>query len=268
VTFEQASGIEIERCRFLHLGAQAVTMSGGAHRVEGNIVEDVSGGGLELNSDPGRGEGVVIANNWVHRIGLDYRGSIGIAVRELVDATIAHNRINDVPYSGIVVSPGGERVRVVANHVYDTNNQVFDGGGIYVNDVQGTSFEGGTLVRDNLVHEVRNPDQTDPEIGAPNAIYMDWYADFVTVERNVVYDNLNSMGGVYPKHVHIDANFLDDDELIWYLEPDAPDLITIGDRNQLLAGDPVQACQGDPVCASIVAEAGLEADFRAITGAD
>jgi hypothetical protein len=268
VTFERAEGIEIERCRFLHLGAQAVTMFGGAHRVEGNVVEDVSGGGIELSSDPDRREGVVIANNWVHRIGLDYRGSIGIAVSKLVDATIEHNRVNDVPYSGIVVYPGGERVRVVANHVHDTNNEVFDGGGIYVNDVQGTSSEGGTLVRDNLVHDVRNPDQTDPEIGAPNAIYIDWYTDFVTVEHNVIYDNLNAMGGVYPKHVHIDANFLDDDEFVWYRKPGAPDLITIGDRNTLLTGDPMQACRDDQECASIVAAAGLEADFRTITGGD
>jgi hypothetical protein len=266
VRFELAEGIEIERNRFVHLGAQALTLSGGEHRVEGNVVEDVSGGGFELGADASGAADVVVANNWIRRVGAEYGGAIGIAVGELVDATIEHNQINEVPYSGIVVYPGGRRIQVLANHVYDTNNEVLDGGGIYVNDVQGTSFDTGTLVQGNLVHDVRHPDQTDPEVGAPNAIYIDWYADFVTVERNVVYDNLNSIGGVFPRHVRIDDNFLDDGELIWYRD-ETPDLVTVGD-NTILTGDPVQVCAARPACAAIVANVGLEPEFDALLDVD
>jgi hypothetical protein len=80
----------------MHLGGLALVLSraGSSNTVHGNVVADVSGGGVEVR---GPGTGNRVEDNWVHHIGSEYRGSIGIAVEDAPDATVAHNQVNAVP---------------------------------------------------------------------------------------------------------------------------------------------------------------------------
>ena len=79
VAFRAAERISVERSRFTHLGGLALVLSrvGSSNTVRGNVVEDVSGGGVEVR---GPGAGNRVEDNWVHDIGVDYRSSVGIAV--------------------------------------------------------------------------------------------------------------------------------------------------------------------------------------------
>ena len=141
VTFRAAERISIEGNHFTHLGGLALVLSrvGSNNTVRDNVVDDVSGGGVEVR---GRGGGNRVEDNWVHHIGIDYRSSVGISLEGSPGATVAHNQVNHVPYTGIWgESPGGT--------------------GIY------------------------------PDVGA----------DWVTLERNVLYGSDDAVAGVQPRRI-------------------------------------------------------------------
>jgi hypothetical protein len=209
--------------------------------VHGNVVEDVSGGGVEVRG-PGGGNRVV--DNWVRRIGVDYRSSIGIALEDSPHATVAHNQVNDVPYSGIWgAAPGG--LRVENNLVFNAVGTVTDGGGIYLPSAQGTSFDDGAVVRGNVVHHAG-------DVG----LYPDVGADWVTLERNVLYGSGEGVAGVEPKRIRIADNYWDDDKPFWW-PPDTPtDAIAVVGNTLLPRKHPAASCRADAACAGIVAAAG------------
>jgi hypothetical protein len=163
--------------------------------VAGNLVEDVSGGGVEVR---GPGGGNRIEDNRVHHIGTDYRSSVGIALEGSRNATIAHNQVDHVPYTGIWGQSRGISgqvrggLRVENNLVFNAVRAVPDGGGIYLPFAQGTSFGDGAAVRGNVVHHAGD-----------TGIYPDVGADWVTLERNVLYGNTDAVSGVEPKRIRI-----------------------------------------------------------------
>ena len=243
VSFRAAERISIERSRFTHLGGLALVLSrvGSNNTVRGNIFKDVSGGGVEVR---GPGGGNRVEDNWVHDIGVDYRSSVGISVEGTRDATVAHNQVDDVPYTGIWgESPGG--LRVEHNLVFDAVRTVPDGGGIYLPFAQGTSFDDGAVVRGNVVHDAGG-----------SGLYPDVGADWVTLERNVLYGSDDAVSGVEPKRVRIAHNYWDDDKPFWWPNDTPTDGIALAGNTLLPRPDPAASCRADAACAEILATAG------------
>lgn len=113
VAFHGVRRVAIEDSRFTRLGGQALELSLGSssNLVRGNVFADVSGGGVEIgNRHPGRrgtrNAGNRVENNWVHDIGVDYPGSVGIYLEQTQRSTIAHNQVNDVPRASSSASTG------------------------------------------------------------------------------------------------------------------------------------------------------------------
>jgi hypothetical protein len=243
VAFHAAERISIEGNRFTHLGGQALVLSRvcSGNTVRGNVIDDVSAGGIEVR---GPGGGTRVEDNWVRDIGVDYRGSIGIALEGTPDATVAHNQIDDVPYTGIWgETPRG--LRVLGNVVSDAVREVPDGGGIYLPFAQGTSFDDGAVVRGNVVRDA----------GAVG-IYPDVGADWVTVEHNVLFGSENAVSGVEPRRIRVAGNYWDDAEPFWWPEDTPTEGVTLVGNVLLPHADSASACRADPACAEILSSAG------------
>lgn len=262
VALRKTKRITFEGNRFTHLGARALGLSGLSERtlVRGNVVDDVSGGGIELEGTAA-GRGNRVENNWVHHIGNEYRGGIGIGLAGL-DSTVAHNQVNDTPYSGIVIGDLGTArgVRVLDNQVFGTNRTLIDGGGIYTSADQGTSFANGALIRGNVVHDVLNR-QPGSDFPIPIGIYNDNEGDWITSRGNVVYGNRAPLGGVAPKRIRFEGNFWDDDKPMWW--PPSPG-VKIRDNTLLPRDKARQACEAISACAAILANAGLQQPYRSL----
>jgi hypothetical protein len=196
----------------------------------------------------GPGGGNRVEDNWVHHIGTDYRGSIAITLERAPDTTVAHNQVNNVPYTGIWGdSPRG--LQVVDNLVFNAVRKVPDGGGIYLPLAQGTSFDDGALVRGNVVHD-------SGEVG----IYPDVGADWITLEANVLFANGNAVSGVEPRRIMVARNYWDDDEPFWWPEHAPTDGVTLVDNTLLPRNDPIAACRADAACADVLNAAGPRDD--------
>ncbi|MCA2184793.1 right-handed parallel beta-helix repeat-containing protein [Nonomuraea cavernae] len=240
VVFDGTSGVEIEGCRFVRLGATALGLSGGGDAVvRGCDFETLSASAIAVTGS----HGVLVEDNRIHRAGLDYSGSPGIALLSTRDVTVAHNQITDVPHCGITAGPGAG-TRVLRNVVSGSMSVLADGGGVYLSGIQGDSYENGAVVEGNVIKDTRTPYNF--------ALYTDYGAAWVTVESNVVAgaDNTAVLQVSPPlENVVYLGNFWDADPL----GHDAPppgvtyeDNMTIADEREL-----------DAVTAAIQARAGL-----------
>lgn len=275
LTFEHSAGLSFEGNRFTRLGADGLKLIGAkATVVRGNEFADLAGGGLKLDSHRFRdaNNDNLVTNNWVHGIGRDYQGGIAVYLERTVDTVVRHNRVNGVPYSGIVADNTEQPKpahgnRIIDNDVFDTVNVLMDGGGIYTAVGQGTSYANGALIEGNHVHGTVNPrfEKIDPdgEIGAPNALYTDVHGDFIRLRHNVVYDNHQSWGGVTPERMRFSQNFWDDDDLVWYGPTDG---LRIRDNTLLTWRRPHRECLTIDRCRAIVRDAGVTPRWRDAVG--
>ncbi|WP_210583842.1 right-handed parallel beta-helix repeat-containing protein [Streptomyces sp. GESEQ-35] len=84
VAFRTAERIAFEGNRFTHLGAQALELSENSsyNVVDGNVISDVSDGGILMGVAPpdqkGTNRGTRITNNWIHRTGTEYHASSAV----------------------------------------------------------------------------------------------------------------------------------------------------------------------------------------------
>ena len=185
-----------------HVGGCGISLRKGCVKnlVEGNHIYDIGSNGINVgedlsiiydenytppDSDTPRDNR--ITNNYIHGCGADFYGGIGIYIA-FTDGTVAtHNLLHDLPYTGISVGMmwGGQptvcRNNIIEyNHIYDVMKRMGDGAGIYT-----LGFQPGTVVRNNLIHDVRrNPFAR----GAPYAgLYVDSRSSQILVEANTVY---------------------------------------------------------------------------------
>ncbi|MFB7667505.1 right-handed parallel beta-helix repeat-containing protein [Kitasatospora sp. NPDC056138] len=248
VRFEGAVRITLEGNTFTRLGAGALALLGPGrdNAVLGNVIEDVSGSGLAVES----GTGTRVEHNLIRRIGREYHGTPAVWVVDTREATVAHNEIHDVPYCGIIVVGGDRaaRVQIVENLIHHTMTVLADGGGIYLNGRQGSSYASGTLVRGNVIRDT----VTSYNFG----LYTDYGAAWVTVQGNVVHrgDTPIVLRVTPPlENVAFLGNFWDD-------QPEGHDSPPAG---VVLAGNTVlpkddfeRALAADPAGADILASAG------------
>ena len=183
----------IEDGALAHLGGCGIELvtSCRDNLVQGNHVFDVSGNGIMLGGP--RSEAEVpkrdrIANNHVHACGVEYYGAIGIWVGFAQQATIAHNLVHDLPYSGISIGwqwnpepTACREIHVERNHVYDVMNRLCDGGCIYT-----LGFQPGTVIRGNHLHDVHRSRYAQ---GAPNnGMFIDQGSKGYLFQENVIYN--------------------------------------------------------------------------------
>ncbi|GAA1530855.1 hypothetical protein GCM10009678_11210 [Actinomadura kijaniata] len=174
VVLADVSGVRIEGCRLTRLGATGLGVSGGADvTVRGCDFDTLSAGALVVEG----GRSVLVEDNRVHRVGLEFSGSPGVALSGTTGCTVAHNHISEVPHCGIVAGPG-QGTRILRNLVTDTMRTLADGGGVYLAGAQGDSHDSGAVVRGNVIEDTRTPYNF--------GLYTDYGAAWVTVEENVV----------------------------------------------------------------------------------
>jgi len=205
-----AADVWFERCRFAHLNASGIGFGPGCrrNRVSRSTVEDIGGNGIVIGwrgagtlqtgaegsldadwADPADAPaGNEVVDCVVRRCGADSRGGVGIFVAFSADTRIAHNKVYDLPYTGVSIgyrwnTTPTSQVRCVAefNHIHHVMQKLADGGGIYT-----LGYQPGTVLRGNLIHDV--PRSAYAHGGAPNnGFFVDQGSKGYLFESNVVY---------------------------------------------------------------------------------
>lgn len=283
VRFVHARRIALENNRFTRLGSDALELSLGSSEnlIQGNLFTDVSGGGIAIGNRYPHTEldkinrANRVANNWVHGIGVEYEGSVGISIEKTQETTVEHNQINDTPYTGLTFRefwtpyPQGQTTaygnRIMSNRVFDTTERHLDGGGIWTAAPQGTSHEDGSVVAGNVVHDatpsrdIYYPEDT-PDWGGLG-LFPDDDSTYITWRDNIVYRTGDAaIGGCLPLgYLIFTHNYWDNDTPAWGCTGEHHIVV---EGNTLLDGDPEQACARIPRCSGIVSSAGLEPPYR------
>ncbi|WP_344577626.1 right-handed parallel beta-helix repeat-containing protein [Nonomuraea roseoviolacea] len=175
VVLDDVSGVTVEGCRFTRLGATGLGVSGGADvTVRGCDFDTLSAGALTVTRGA---RDVLVEDNWIHHVGLDYPGSPGVAVQGTTRCTVSRNHVAETPHCGIVAGPG-RGTRILGNVTTGTMSVLADGGGVYLSGPQGESHEDGAVIRGNVITDTRTPYNF--------GLYCDYGAAWVTVEDNVV----------------------------------------------------------------------------------
>jgi len=264
VVFSHASHLSLVGNTFQHLGAAGLQLGAVSDSVvRGNVVTDTSANGIEI----GDGTGVdlpsnnTIDNNWVHHVAVDYGGGVGIFQGYSTDDTIAHNQVNDVPYSGISSdwgwghTPGYSSGNKILNNLVFEHMQLHaDGGGIYVVGQEGTSAANGLTISGNVV---RNGTST----GGGHAIYTDGGSQYITMTGNAMFTNyVYSMGGCREQEGAPYGDFTFTGNYVEEINPDwpcgLPDNATIS--NTEVGHD------GSGVPAALLANAGLTGSYASL----
>jgi hypothetical protein len=267
VVFSGTSGLQLLGNTFEHLGAAGLQLSSASDSVvRGNVVTDTSGNGIEIGDGTGVSlpSGNTIDNNWVHHVAVDYGGGVGIFQGYATGDTIAHNQVNDVPYSGISSNWGWGRTptfssgnKILNNLVFDHMQQHSDGGGIYVLGQEGTSLATGLTISGNVV---RNGNSA----GGGHAIYTDGGSQYITMTGNAMFANgVFSMGGCRESDGTPYGDFSYTGNYVENTDPDWP---CGGPDNATISNTQV-GHDGSGVPAALLASAGLTPAFAALSAA-
>jgi hypothetical protein len=109
--------------------------------------------------------GNTISNNYVHDVGAEYTGAVGIWGGYSRQTTISHNEVGDLPYSGISFGWAGWHTNATTpstnpnvmadnvisdNVIYNVMDVRSDGGPIYTNGPQGQNLQHGLTISHNV----------------------------------------------------------------------------------------------------------------------
>jgi hypothetical protein len=207
---------------FAHLGGVALDFDTGSqfNFIIDNVFEDISSAAIQLGGitvadhHPAFADQVtrdnLISNNLIRFTGREYWDSAAIYVGFTTRTTVSHNDISDVPWSGIAVGwgwglldqdafpglPGATQGmwghwdtpstshgnRIIHNRIQRFLGELWDGGAIYSQAMQGTSLADGELIAWNVASGKR-------AAAGGNAFYTDGGSRYVTLFQNVAYDN-------------------------------------------------------------------------------
>ncbi len=182
----------IEECTFAHLGGYGVELGRGCQRfkvIENEFV-DLGAGGIRIG-EPARRQnsfeqnsGHLVADNHLHHLGRVYAPAVGIIVFQSGQNRIAHNHIHDLYYTAISVgwnwgyqeTPCRDNI-IEFNHLHHLGQGMLsDMGGVYTLGIQK-----GTVVRNNLIHDVNSHDY------GGWGLYTDEGSTEMVLENNIVY---------------------------------------------------------------------------------
>lgn len=268
---------------FTHLGGAGLDVYYGSQNdlIQGNEFSDISASAIQLGStddpepsDVGAGPSEintddVVTDNYIHDVANQYLGGVGIWIGYASDAQITHNQIDDVPYTAISMGWGGWHVNVVGsgsatdaninagnvlsdNLMYHYMTTLGDGGAVYTNGSQATSWPAALRVAGNVAYDGANTDFS---------IYTDAASQYVDVLHNFVYDQpLDSFdsGGCHTVgHIDIADN---------YFSPGGP-AYPCGPYTDVQTSNNATVCQNPTPAQApqdIMAGAGLEPAYRSL----
>jgi Right handed beta helix region/F5/8 type C domain len=271
VVFDHTSGLTVTGCLFQHLGAAGLQLGQDVDgsTVTGNIFTDISSNGIEIgngaDSDPTDiallPSGNTISDNWLHNVAAEYIGGVGIFQGYTRNDVIEHNQINNVPYSGISSNWGWGHspTETLSNHilnnlVFDYMQQGSDGGGIYALGIEGDSLPDGLFISGNVVRQAA---------GGGHAIYTDGGSEYITMTGNAMYgNNTPSMGGCDEQDGTPYGNFSFTGN---YVEDTTPDWPCGTPANATVSNNTQIGSDGTGVPSSLIAAAGLEAQYASLT---
>jgi hypothetical protein len=296
VSFVAAHDVDIDGCRFLHLGAAGLGFAFGSrdNRIQGNEITDVSGSGIELGdtTDPqprfveadGReiNTGNTIADNWIHAVAAEYHGGVGIWVGYTRGTVITHNELAHLPYTAISMGWGGWHTdtahpdnpsiagdNLIADNVmFDYLTTLPDGGAIYTNGTQGPADPAGPAA-DPFLRAPASHDQMARGLTITGnvalvtmwsefAYYNDEGSDYITYDGNVEYQaHAFAHGGCNTVgHIALVDNYWAQ-PIAGYICPPPPVDVTIRQHHVI----PDHPGPGD-IAESVLRAAGLEPAFR------
>lgn len=272
VVFDHTSGLSITGSTFEHLGAAGLQLDRDVDgsTIQGDEFTDISGNGVEIGNGTDADPADLallpadndIADDWVHDIGVEYDGAVGIFQGYTRDDVIQHNQINDVPYSGISSNWGwgynptaSAGNKILNNLVYDYMQDRTDGGGIYVLGIEGDSLADGLLISGNVVRD---------GVGFGNSIYTDGGSRYITMTGNAMFAaDTSSMGGCKePANPYGDFSFTGN-----YVENTTPDWICGPPTDSDVSGNTQVSSDGTGVPASVIANAGLQTRYAGLAAA-
>jgi chitodextrinase len=198
---------------FTHLGAIGLNLNTGTQgtRITGNVFKEIAATGIQvggtdvIDHHPSDTRSITkdntVDNNVVTDVADQYHGSVGILVGYTDHTVVTHNKVYDLPYSGISVgwgwgltdqggdtnypgnsgvpvytTPTTSRSNVVSdNEISDIMRSQSDGGAIYT-----LSSDPGGVVSGNYIHGVPAP--------AYGAIYQDEGSRYWTTTQNALCD--------------------------------------------------------------------------------
>ncbi len=196
INFTHVHHLRFERNMIQHHGGTGLAFHTGIidAQVIGNRFRDLSGSGIVVDSllethplDPRLVcQDILIENNLITDIGLDYRSSVGIFAGFVSNTRIQHNNIHDTPYTGISVGWGWTNAdtalgqnRIIGNRISRAMTTMADGAGIYT-----LSKQPGTIIQDNYIFDLlRSPWAGNAPI---SAIYLDEGSTGITITNNAL----------------------------------------------------------------------------------
>ena len=297
VSFQTAHDVSLVGDTFQHLGAAGITFDDGSQNdvVQGNEITDTSGSGIQLgNTDDAQPLGGdpreinsanTVADNWIHGVAAEYPGGVGIWVGYTRQTSIAHNELDNLPYSGISFGWGGWHTdtlhpdnpsivgdnSITDNLIYNYLSTLPDGGAIYTNGTQGP-FDPAGPPADPFLTPSTSSDQMARGLTISGnvalvatwsefAYYNDEGSDYVTWDSNVEYQNhaLATGGCDTVGHILIEDNYWAQpvDGLGGYICPPPPVDVVVAKHHVI----PDHPGPGD-IPRRILTSAGLEPEFR------
>jgi hypothetical protein len=277
VVLTSTSHVQMLGNRFVHLGGAGLDLYEGAKHdlVEGNEFRDIAASGIQLGATddplPEKAYGgmrerfVTVRNNYLHHVANQYLGGIGIWLGYTAHSRIVHNYIEHVPYTAISVgwggwhqtvlagdrNPNGNAFNVISNNLmYDYMHILGDGGAIYSNGSQGSTWKNALQEQHNVAYRGTNNDFS---------LYTDAASRYVKVGGNFVYyqpiDSFATGGCHTFGHIRIFNNYFAQAAQAYPCFA-YTDIVTEGGTSVCEVPDPASAPQ------QIMANAGLEPAYR------
>jgi hypothetical protein len=241
IVLHSAHAVNFAHCTFTKLGGAGIDLEHGScdNVISGCHFHDISGSAIQVGDvltedhHPHNERLIVknnhIVNNYIHDVGVEYEGSVGIFVGYTEDTVIAHNEICNLPYTGASVGWGwGEEDagggayeqpffyhsptparnnRIEYNHIHHVMLRRGDGGGIYT-----VSHQPGTIIKGNHLHDNKE---------FPGGIYLDEGSGHIEITENLVYDVPQAM--TYNNHAQSRIDTCNEHDNYFDIGPDTND---------------------------------------------
>jgi len=211
--------IRVRNCTFHALGGHGIYLDLGNRNVtvKGNSFTDLAMSGIIIGRQypvwtvENGLRNLIVDNNYVHNVGIDYPLSPGIEITRVRSLAMTHNTVIHTPYSGIMVGwlndpndiraeiTNGRQVEVAYNYCEDNLYAINDGAGIYLPGANAKVAETDLFMRchDNYVKATGYYD------GTYNGIYLDANASNWLVENNVLDGFATEMGPIFNQDWHL-----------------------------------------------------------------
>lgn len=231
VVLQATHGVVMSDDTFAHLGGAGLDIYDGSQNDEvvGSVFTDIAANAIQLGAtddpepaDVGAGAdeitaGNTIADNYIHDVADQYLGGVGIWIGYTEGTTVTHNQIDDVPYTAISIGWGGWHTNLTSpdsdpnvdagnvisdNLLYNYMTSLGDGGAVYTNGPQATSWATALRIEGNVAYDGTNTDFS---------LYTDTGSQYVDIDGNFVYyqpfDSFDSGGCHTIGHIDIAGNW-------------------------------------------------------------